>query len=162
MRSQKIVADSADGFLFAPAIQSFGAVVPELDRALRGARDHAVMYEVKEKFHCCHGFTMSSHRDFCWFQSLGKASSSWRLAFRIQIQVSSLFSRIFKDRTAVFPMILNLALKQTRLMPFALWPVKVDPVSFFQRPVAALLYKISDSRSSVALTMKKEKNLHSE
>ena len=62
---QQLVADSAYGFLFTPAIESFGAAVPELDGSLHGAHDHAVMYEVKEQFYCCHGFTMSSHRDFC-------------------------------------------------------------------------------------------------
>jgi hypothetical protein len=34
------------------------------------------LYEVKDKFYCCHGFAVCSLRDFSLFQTFGKTSSS--------------------------------------------------------------------------------------
>jgi hypothetical protein len=46
-RPQKIVADSSDRFLFPPAIELLGTVVPKVNYALHGASHDAVVYQLK-------------------------------------------------------------------------------------------------------------------
>jgi hypothetical protein len=48
LRLQKIVADSAYGFLFPPAIELRGAAIPRVNSTLHRANHDAIVYELKK------------------------------------------------------------------------------------------------------------------
>jgi hypothetical protein len=48
LRLEKLVADSADGFLFLPAIEPLGAVVPGVYPTFYGASNDAIIHALKK------------------------------------------------------------------------------------------------------------------
>src|SRR5262249_52911539 len=59
LRLQKIVANSANGFLSPPAIEFLGTMVPKVNSTLYAASHDAIVYELKKMLrllqhgHCC-------------------------------------------------------------------------------------------------------------
>src|SRR5262245_27234406 len=68
---QKIVADSAYGFLFLPAIELLSAVVPKINYAVHGARHDAVVEDLKTILRLL-------YRRHCLLQQVLSCSGRWR------------------------------------------------------------------------------------